>query len=214
MLTIPLFTARHLVDVAIALAAHAIALFVARHPRRNSLLPCHPRSHCPLRHPSPSPLPPSPYSSPSLARHHCRRRHLPLHHPPTLLTSQSPSSSPAIVISVAIALAPLAIALFVACHRHCRCYCPCRPRNCPLRRPPPRRRRHCPCCRHRLPATLVAITIALATLAIALLVACHLADVAIAHVIAVWVLCQRGRRPGGAIEFNRPAANCILARIA
>ncbi len=67
-------------------------------------------------------------------------------------------------------LAALAIALFIACHPHCCCYCPSCPQRCPL---------YCS------PATLVAITIALATLAIPLFIAHHLIAVAIANVIPV-----------------------------
>jgi hypothetical protein len=127
------------------------------------LLACHPRCchHCPLCCCC-SPFTCNPCFhchclvalSLFLARHsHCRCHHscspcpFPLRHPPAslLLPSllPSPLPSPATLDAVAIALAIIAIALFVACHSH--------------------RRGHHPlgrCCRC-LPATLVAIAIAL-----------------------------------------------------
>jgi hypothetical protein len=104
---------------------------------------------CKLVQPSPSSL-----QLPSLGHCHrsCRPCHCPHPHPPPLLPSPLPSLLPLPLL----ARQPchhlhhlVTLTLLVACHPHCH---------------HSRRRRHCPCC--HLPRTLIAIAIALATIAL------------------------------------------------
>jgi hypothetical protein len=111
---------------------------------------------CKLVQPLPSSL-----QLPSLRHRHCscRPRHCPHPHPPPL----SPLPLPSLLPSPLLPRHPChclhrlaALTLLVTCHPHCRhSHC----------------RRHCPSCCS--PRTLVAIAIALATVAIAFVIACH-----------------------------------------
>jgi hypothetical protein len=86
----------------------------------------------------------------------------------------------ALFVAIAIVLVALAIVLLISRHPSCRCHCPCCPRLCPLCLRLHPSCHPCPrplCCHsHRscrcLIALFVAVEIALATLAIALFVAC------------------------------------------
>jgi hypothetical protein len=140
---------------------------LARHPHCHHHCSCH-RCHCPLCRPPPSLLPPSSFLSPSpspspfLACHpHCHH-HRPLHCCCSPLTRNPCRHRHCLV----------GLTLFVTRHPHCRSHRPFSPCPFPLCHPPASSPSPL-LLPSPLPATLNAVAIALATVAIALFVARH-----------------------------------------